>query len=47
MHFYVSVGLIKLPLHIMELIFQDLNGVVLDFHLLLQLLDGVAHLFNL
>jgi hypothetical protein len=31
----------------MELIFQDLNGVVPDFHLPLQLLDVVAHLFNL
>ena len=47
MHFYVSVGLLKFLLHIMKLIFQDLNGVVLDFHLLLQLLDAVAHLFNL
>jgi hypothetical protein len=36
-----------LLLHIMELVFHDINGVVLDLHLLLQGGDALAQPFHL
>jgi hypothetical protein len=43
----MSIGFIQFHMHVVELVFQDLNGVVLDFHLLLQLTGVVTHLLNL
>jgi hypothetical protein len=34
-HVQVVVSFLKLLLHIVELVFQDINGVVPDLHLLL------------
>jgi hypothetical protein len=46
-HLQVVVSFLKLLLHIMELVFQDVNGVVLDLHLLLQGCDALSQLFHL
>jgi hypothetical protein len=46
-HVQVVVCFLKLLLHIVELVFQDINGVVLDLHLLLQGGDALAQLFHL
>jgi hypothetical protein len=46
-HVQVVVSFLKLLLHIVELVFQDINGVVLDLHLLLQGGDALAQLFHL
>jgi hypothetical protein len=37
----------EFPLHIMELVFQDINSVVSDLHLLLQGGDALAQPFHL
>jgi hypothetical protein len=46
-HLQVVVIFLKLFLHITELVLQDINGVVLDLHLLLQGGDALAQLFHL
>jgi hypothetical protein len=46
-HLQVVVSFLKLLLHIVELVFQDINGVVLDLHLLLQGGDALAQPFHL
>jgi hypothetical protein len=46
-HVQVVVGFLKLLMHIMELVFQDINGVVPDLHLLLQGGDALAQPFHL
>jgi hypothetical protein len=46
-HIQMRVSLIQLLLHVMELISQDFNGVLLDFNLLLQLSGAVAHLLDM
>jgi hypothetical protein len=35
-HVQVAISLFEFPLHIMELVLQDINSVVSDLHLLLQ-----------
>jgi hypothetical protein len=47
MHVQVVISFFKFLLHIMELVFQDINGVVLDLHLLLQGGDALAQPFHL
>jgi hypothetical protein len=46
-NFQLIVGLYKLFLHIVELDLQDIDGVILDLHLLLQSQDALVHLFHL
>ena len=46
-HLQVVVSFLKLLLHIMELVLQDINGVILDLHMLLQGRDALAQLFHL
>ena len=43
----VLVCPLELLLGVLELVFQNLNGVVPDFHLILELVDVVGHLLNL
>jgi hypothetical protein len=46
-HVQVVSSFLKLLLHIMELVFQDIKGVVPDLHLLLQGGDALAQSFHL
>jgi hypothetical protein len=46
-HVQVVIGFLKFLLHIMKLVFQDINGVVPDFHLLLQGGDALTQPFHL
>jgi hypothetical protein len=43
----VLVCPLELLLGVLELFFQNLNGVVPGFHLILELVDVVGHLLNL
>jgi hypothetical protein len=43
----VLVCLLELLLGVLELVFQNLNGVLPGFHLILKLLYVVGHLLNL
>jgi hypothetical protein len=47
MHVQVLVRLLKLLLGILELVFQNLNGVVPFLHLLFKLMDLGTHLLSL
>jgi hypothetical protein len=46
-HVQLVVSFLEFPLHIMELVLQDINGVVSDLHLLLQGGDVLAQPFHL
>jgi hypothetical protein len=46
-HVQVVISFFKFPLHIMELVLQDINGVASDLHLLLQGGDALAQPFHL
>jgi hypothetical protein len=46
-HIQVVISFLKLLLHIVELVFQDIDGVVPDLHLLLQGGDALAQPFHL
>jgi hypothetical protein len=46
-HVQVVVSFLKLLLHIVELVFQDIDGVILDLHLMLQGGDALAQSFHL
>jgi hypothetical protein len=43
----VVISFFEFPLHIVELVFQDINSVVSDLHLLLQGCDTMAQPFHL
>jgi hypothetical protein len=43
----VVISFFEFPLHIMELVLQDINSVVSDFHLLLEGGDALAQPFHL
>jgi hypothetical protein len=43
----VVISFFEFPLHIMELVLQDINSVVSDLHLLLQGGDALAQPFHL
>jgi hypothetical protein len=43
----VLVCLLELLLGGLELVFQNLDDIILGFHLLLELADVVSHLLNL
>jgi hypothetical protein len=43
----VLVCLLELLLGVLELVFQNLDGVIPGFHLILELADVVSHLLNL
>jgi hypothetical protein len=43
----VIISFFKFLLHIMELVLQDINGIVPDLHLLLQGGDAQAQPFHL
>ena len=43
----VVISFFEFPLHIVELVFQDINSVVSDLHLLLQGGDTLAQPFHL
>jgi hypothetical protein len=47
MHVQLLVCLFKLLLSVLELVFQNLDGVVPFFYLLLKLTDSGIHLFSL
>jgi hypothetical protein len=47
MHVQVVISFFEFPLHIMELVLQDINSVVLDLHLLLQGGDPLVQPFHL
>jgi hypothetical protein len=46
MHVQVVISFFKFPLHIMELVLQDINSVVSDLHMLLQGGDALAQPFH-
>jgi hypothetical protein len=46
-HVQVVISFFEFPLHIMELVLQDINSVVSDLHLLLQGGDALAQPFHL
>jgi hypothetical protein len=46
-HVQVVITFLKLLLHIVELVLQDINGVVPDLHLLLQGGDALAQSFHM
>jgi hypothetical protein len=47
MHVQVLVCLLELLLGILELVFQNLNGVVPFFHFLYKFMDSGTHLLSL
>jgi hypothetical protein len=47
MHVQVVISFFEFPLHVMELVLQDINSVVSDLHLLLQGSDALAQPFHL
>jgi hypothetical protein len=46
-HAQVVISFFEFPLHIVELVLQDINNIVSDLHLLLQGGDGLAQPFHL
>jgi hypothetical protein len=46
-HVQVVISFFEFPLHIVELVLQDINSVVSDLHLLLQGGDALAQPFYL
>jgi hypothetical protein len=46
-HVQVVICFFEFPLHIVELVLQDINGVVSDLHLLLQGGNALAQPFHL
>jgi hypothetical protein len=47
MHVQVVISFFEFPLHIMELVLQDINSVISDLHLLLQGGDALAQPLHL
>jgi hypothetical protein len=46
-HVQVIISFFEFPLHIVELVLQDINSVVSDLHLLLQGGNALAQPFHL
>jgi hypothetical protein len=46
-HVQVVIGFFEFPLHIMELVLQDIDSVVSNLHLLLQGGNALAQPFHL